>query len=250
MPISEHSFFPLWLGFVLTINGASKYLFKKSLLGKMKRRFILLFLISIPFWWMFEIINLHLQNWYYLFPRPVGQIEYLVRASISFSTVIPAVLSTAFLFEEILKKTKWLKKRKVYFSLYLPHVSIIFGILLLTLTIALPRIAFPFTWISLFFVFDPINYLEGKPSILKEVKDGNWTIPVSIAASTLFTGFFWEFWNFYSMPKWQYSLPFVNFLRIFEMPTLGFLGYPFFGLELYSFVNLCSLYKKTTKPEG
>jgi hypothetical protein len=52
---------------------------------------------------------------------------------------------------------------------------------------------------------------------------------------TLFTGFWWEFWNFYSMPKWIYTIPYVDFWRIFEMPLLGYGGYPFFGLIAYSY---------------
>lgn len=41
-----------------------------------------------------------------------------------------------------------------------------------------------------------------------------------------------------SLPKWIYDTPGVNFLHIFEMPLLGYLGYLPFSLELYSIYKL------------
>jgi hypothetical protein len=34
----------------------------------------------------------------------------------------------------------------------------------------------------------------------------------------------------YTPEYWQYSIPFVNIWRLFEMPVLGFLGYLPFGI--------------------
>ena len=45
-------------------------------------------------------------------------------------------------------------------------------------------------------------------------------------------------WNFYSYPKWVYHVPYVDFLRIFEMPLLGYGGYLPFGLELFALYQL------------
>jgi hypothetical protein len=45
-------------------------------------------------------------------------------------------------------------------------------------------------------------------------------------------GFFWEAWNFYSYPKWVYHVPFVSWLKLFEMPLLGYGGYLPFALEV------------------
>jgi hypothetical protein len=38
-------------------------------------------------------------------------------------------------------------------------------------------------------------------------------------------------WNFYSLAKWTYHVPFVQRFEIFEMPILGYAGYLPFGLE-------------------
>ena len=55
---------------------------------------------------------------------------------------------------------------------------------------------------------------------------------------TLITGFWWECWNFYSLPKWIYTIPYVGFWKVFEMPFFGYLGYPFFGLIVFSYAAL------------
>ena len=55
----------------------------------------------------------------------------------------------------------------------------------------------------------------------------------SLCAGALVCGLFWEMWNFWTYPKWQYSISFVDFARVFEMPLLGYGGYLPFGLETY-----------------
>ncbi|MBW2675319.1 MAG: hypothetical protein JRD89_18220 [Deltaproteobacteria bacterium] len=38
-------------------------------------------------------------------------------------------------------------------------------------------------------------------------------------------------WNWKSLAKWGYSIPFVHRYPIFEMPILGYAGYLPFGIE-------------------
>ncbi len=97
-----------------------------------------------------------------------------------------------------------------------------------------PRYAFPLAWLFLFFLLDPINYLSERPSILASVSRSDWRPVVTLALGTLLAGFFWEFWNFYAHPKWIYTIPFVGFLKVFEMPLLGYGGYLLFGLEIFA----------------
>ena len=49
--------------------------------------------------------------------------------------------------------------------------------------------------------------------------------------AALVCGFFWEMWNFYSLARWTYSIPYVQRFHLFEMPILGYGGYLPFGLE-------------------
>lgn len=235
--ISEHSFFFLWLGYILTINAFSKWFLGKSLLLRMGWSFLLLFLVSIPFWWFFEFLNLFVRNWSYVFPRTVGPFEYTIRASISFSTVVPAVLSTSFLFYHSFVKVRKFKGVKVLANPRMLLMLTFGGFLSFILIVLLPQISFPLLWLGVLLITEPINVFFGFPSLLGRLKKGDWTLVVSVACATLFTGFWWELWNFYSMPKWVYHIPYVGFFKVFEMPILGFLGYPFFGLEVYSFTG-------------
>jgi len=90
-----------------------------------------------------------------------------------------------------------------------------------------PNEAFPFVWVAPILILEPIAYYNGVPCILLEVKRGHFLPLVAITTSTLINGFWWECWNFYSDPKWIYTIPYVGFWKIFEMPALGYLGYPF-----------------------
>jgi len=43
----------------------------------------------------------------------------------------------------------------------------------------------------------------------------------------------WEFWNYWALTKWTYTVPFFGNVKIFEMPVLGFLGFPPFAVECW-----------------
>ena len=87
-------------------------------------------------------------------------------------------------------------------------------------------------------ILEPIAYISDLPSLLREVAEGRLLLTVSVMVSTLFIGILWELWNFYSLPKWVYHIPYAGFYRIFEMPALGYLGYPFFGLIVFSWTSV------------
>jgi hypothetical protein len=50
----------------------------------------------------------------------------------------------------------------------------------------------------------------------------------------LICGLLWEFWNFWARAKWIYTVPFFEKLKLFEMPLLGFLGFPTFAVSAYA----------------
>jgi hypothetical protein len=103
---------------------------------------------------------------------------------------------------------------------------------------AWPQIFFPFAWLSLFFILEPINIWLGNHSLTRWMREGNWSPVLALWLGVLTTGFFWEMWNYYSYPKWIYEIPWGDWLRIFEMPLLGYGGYLPFALELYAFTHL------------
>ena len=102
--LSEYSFFPLWVGYILLVNGLSEVIAGTSLLRRMRWSFLWLFIASIPMWWFFEYMNSFVQNWHYLFAHPISLLHYDIQASVDFSTVVPAVLSTSDLVFQLLRR--------------------------------------------------------------------------------------------------------------------------------------------------
>ncbi len=232
---SEYSFFPLWLGYIFTLNAASETLYRDSLMKRTGWRFIFLFVASIPLWWFFEWVNSYLQNWHYALQHPISPLHYAVRASIDFSTVVPAVLSSTFLFLRFLRARQIGKCRAVAIDRWWLAVAVVIGLTSFYLMQAFPRQTFPLAWIAPFLIIEPVLYISGLPSLLGQIAKGDWTLTISAMAATLFTGFFWELWNYHSLPKWYYTVPYVDFWKVFEMPILGYAGYPFFGIIVLSY---------------
>ena len=238
--LSEYSFFPLWLGYILTVNGISDAVFQTSLLRVMRSRLLWLFAISVPLWWFFEVVNRLVRNWEYVIPHPISDLHYVVQASIDFSTVVPAVLSTAFAAYKILECSApalaagppW-RVRPEYLVL-----SAVLGLASFLGFWLAPHETFALVWIAPILILEPVAYVAGFPSLLRTLEDGRYLLPISLMSATLFTGLFWEMWNYYSLPKWVYHVPYVGFWKIFEMPILGYLGYPFFGLIVFTWTSI------------
>ena len=230
----ENSFFLLWLGYALVVDGLNWKRSGTSLFCRNPKAYAGMFLLSIPGWWLFEFFNRFMQNWHYLFNRPVGLLEYGLRASLHFSVVIPAVLSTAELWRSIPLPAGSEFWHRLAISRGKMSACIFLGIVMLAAVMFFPLYCFPLIWIALYLVFDSINYLRGSSSLFHFLEQGNWRPLLDLALGALTCGFFWEMWNYYALPKWVYTIPFVDVLHVFEMPLLGYLGYLPFGLEVYA----------------
>ena len=239
-------YFPIvWLGYILTIDAIIYKLRGSSLISNRFRRFLGMVLISALFWWIFEFANISITNWSYQGLEGVSRGISGAASSgsstlrslfgtLSFATVLPAFFETVELIRSIhLFDNKKLKKTH-NISKTLLHSMIGLGIISLILPILFPRYTFPLVWVSFFLLLDPINYLHKQPSIIGHLKDKRLVIPLSLLLAGIIMGFFWEFWNYWAVPKWSYDVPFVGFFKIFEMPILGYLGYFPFAFELYA----------------
>jgi hypothetical protein len=237
-PVSANSFLPLWLGYVATVNGLSEVLYRESLLSKLGRSFALLFLISIPFWWFFELIDFALKCWHYEFDGNIFEVGFSVRASMSFGTVIPALLSTAFLLYRCFEGQGW-RLQTAPLRIHRPclFLSTFLGVVAFALLWLVPKIAFPLVWIAPLITVEPLLYQLRYASFLDHVERGDWCLPVSVAGSALICGLLWELWNEYSHLRWVYAVPNLGFWKVFEMPVLGYFGYPFFGLIAYRYAT-------------
>ncbi len=242
-------FFPLWLGFTLTVDGLTYWRKGTSLLTRSSRAYLGLFLTSIPVWWLFEVINLRTQNWFYLGSSKFSPFWFFVLSSICFSVVIPAVFGSA----ELVSSFDWVRRLKPWLVIHddrrTTTLFFIAGWVMLALMLIWPVYFFPFVWISVYFITEPINVWLGNRSLTDSLRNGDWRPIVSLFLGVLMTGFFWEMWNYFSFPKWIYHVPGVGFLKIFEMPLLGYGGYLPFSLELFALYHLVTglLGKKSSR---
>ncbi|MBI4632444.1 MAG: hypothetical protein HY742_00920 [Deltaproteobacteria bacterium] len=231
-------FFPLWLGYGLAVDALVFCRRGDSLFTRDRRSFAELFLCSVPAWWLFELINLRTENWLYEGKEYFSAVRYFLFSSLSFSTVMPAMFGTA----ELAGTFRWIdvRKRVMPFPVRPAFLRGMFaaGGLMLALLLVWPRYFFPFVWLALYFLLEPINFRLGNRTLVGYLAGGDWRPVLALAASGPICGFFWEMWNFYSFPRWVYRIPFVDVVHVFEMPLAGYAGYLTFPLELFALYHL------------
>jgi hypothetical protein len=239
VPLSDHYFFPLWLGYILVVDGLVLRRTGTSPLSRAGWRIAWLFVTSVPLWWIFELFNEAVENWSYHTRVDYGPLGYALLASIAFSTVIPAVLTTSELVRSFgwnpLSRLPGMKQTRArLIGLHL------LGWAMLAAIVVWPGYAFPLVWLSMIFLLDPLLTWIGGRSLGWFVSRGDWSPLFNLALATLICGWCWEMWNFYSLPKWTYDVPHVEWLHIWEMPLLGYGGYIPFGLEVWTIFAFCS----------
>jgi hypothetical protein len=231
-------FFPLWLGYCLAVDGWVFHRKGSSLLTRSPRAYAGLFLVSAPAWWLFEAINLRTQNWVYEGRELFTFAGYATLATLSFSTVIPAVFGSAELFSTF----GWLRRARrgpvIRPTRAVTAGFFVAGWAMLALMLAWPRYFFPFVWLSVYFILAPVNVWLGHRSLGHHTARGDWRPVLALWGGVLLTAFFWEMWNYLAFPKWVYRVPFVDFVHIFEMPILGYGGYLPFSMELFDLYHL------------
>jgi hypothetical protein len=231
-------FFPLWLGYALAVDALTFRRKGTSLLTRDPGAYALLFLMSAPAWWLFEALNWRTQNWAYDGRQFFSDLEYALLATFSFSTVMPAVFGTA----ELVSTFGWLKAvgrgPRIIPTRATSLGVFVAGWVMLALLLLWPTYCFPFLWLSVYFILEPLNVWLGHRSLTEYTGVGDWRPILALWLGCLICGFFWEMWNYCSYPKWVYRVPFVDFLRVFEMPLLGYGGYLPFSLELYALYHL------------
>jgi hypothetical protein len=234
---SVYVFFPLWLGYTLAIDALVFARTGSSMLSRSSRDYLKLFGVSAPAWWLFEAINLRTMNWDYLGQDQFSIIEGVLIGTLCFSTVMPAVFETA----ELIRTFRW-TERFVSGPRIQPTKPVcvgmfISGLAMLVLMFGWPTYFYPFVWGSVSLIVEPINIWTGRRHCFECLRDGNWRPLIALSLGALTCGFFWEMWNYFAYPKWIYHTPGVEFLKVFEMPLLGYIGYLFFAWELYALRN-------------
>lgn len=229
----RHTFTPLWLGYVLVMNALAFRRSGHSLLTDRPGFLLGLFPASAAFWWLFEHLNRFVGNWTYTGTAATGGLDYFLQATLPFSSVLPAVASTwAWLntfprFDAMGTSLPF----RMDFNAGWAVVALSSGLLALACIGLYPRALFAMLWIAPLFVFLGLQKLLVGETLLAPLARGDWRALLQPAAAALVCGLFWELWNWGSLAKWHYAIPYVQRFHLFEMPLLGYSGYLPFGIE-------------------
>ena len=225
----QHTFFPLWLGFILAMDG---WVFRRSgasLFARRRATFFLLFPVSALSWWYFEFLNRFVQNWWYPDRLDFGPVHYLVYSSLCFSTVLPAIFEIhAWLTSFPSLRVRYARGPRER----IPGAAAFFfavGAVLLPLIPLFPDPLFFATWIAPLALLAGALGLAGVESPFDPIKNGDWSAAITLALAALICGFLWETWNFPSSPRWEYAVPYLDRFHLFAMPAVGYTGYLPFG---------------------
>ena len=230
-----------WWSYILIVDAVIYRLKGNSLIVNRTREFFLMIPWSICIWVIFEAANLSLENWYYI-NLPHSTVERWLGYAVAYGTVLPGMFETA----ELLESLGLFKKSKIKKTALSPgahSVLILLGAVCLVSSVLVPEYFFPLIWVGFIFLLEPLNYRFGSKSLLKDLEEGNPKQIWLLLVAGLICGFLWEFWNFWALSKWVYTVPFFERAKGFEMPFLGFLGFPPFAIQAYVMYNFISLFR-------
>jgi hypothetical protein len=250
--VQEHTFTPLWLGYIVIVNAATFTRTGRCMMLHRSSYLLSLFFLSAAFWWLFEYLNRFVQNWYYVGIADVTPLEYFFRATIPFSTVLPAVLGTVELLTSYPAVSAGLDRFRpirFYGTKQVSWALLILSCLGLSGIGHWPNYLFPLVWVGPLLLVVSLQELAARPTVLSSLMQGDWRGVWIPALAALICGFFWELWNWKSLVHWEYAIPFVHRFQLFEMPLLGYAGYLPFGIECVVAADLCSS-RRTVAKQG
>ncbi|KPJ59663.1 MAG: hypothetical protein AMJ42_01850 [Deltaproteobacteria bacterium DG_8] len=240
-PFASWFYYLAWWPYILIIDSLIYRIKRNSLIMDRKGEFLLMLFWSVLFWTFFEAVNLIIKNWYYVNVVPILAIRWL-GYGVAYATVLPALFETTELLESVgLFKNSSVKPLSV--NRFWITSLLVLGIVCVIGVFSYPIYCFPLIWASFIFLLEPINYRWGGKSILRDWEKGSLRKFYLLLVAGFICGMLWEFWNFWASTKWIYTVPFFEELKLFEMPVLGFLGFPPFTVECYVLYNFISLFR-------
>lgn len=221
-----------WSGYILLVDALVFRAQSSSWLTTRRKEFLLLLPISIILWLIFEGYNQFIDNWHYV-GLPENFFARVFGYAWSFATIWPAILETNefLLVNGVFAKTR---VRPFLFSRPALNLLLVVGPAFLAIPILFPsRWWAVLVWTGFVFLFDPLNFRRGLPSLITELRQGRPQLLLTLMFSGLICGFLWEFWNYWAAAKWFYTVPLWGKVKLFEMPVVGYLGFPAFALEVF-----------------
>jgi hypothetical protein len=225
-----------WTGYILAMDAAVFRVRGRSLLRSEPQAFVWMAVLSIFLWLVFEAYNLQLHNWTYVGLPRNEYVRYLGYGW-SFATIWPGVLETTdFLLATLFRKRGPAPEppdsRKPVIGWILPGLAML--IFPLVAPFYMQAYLFALVWLGFIAVADPLNYRARRPSVWGDLSQGYRARLWALLLAGFLCGILWEFWNYWASAKWLYIFPILEQYRLFEMPVLGFLGFPAFAVEIFA----------------
>ncbi len=226
-----------WIGWLWTVDAAIGWVggvrFRDGRLTELGAMLVW----SVPFWCIFEAYNLVLDNWTYVF-LPRSEVIQALFAALAFATVLPACFFHAAFFEA----AGWLDLRgRPLRGRAMQAVEAfvgVFGALCIVLPLVWPQGCFWMVWGALLGVPAVLTYRLGAPSLLRDLEQGRPARLVRLFVGGSLAGGLWEGLNYWARTKWVYTVPGFEEYKLFEMPLLGFVGFPFLALSAFEAYSL------------
>ena len=230
-----------WTGFLIFADAIVWHARRDSWIRSDSREFVVLALVSIPLWVLFEGYNLVIRNWHYVGLPENPALRYLGYAW-SFATIWPALFLGAELIS-VWRRPAPLKRGPTYDGVGRRFS----GAEILSMAVGAVMLASPFfvsrgvaqymaapVWLGFIFLLDPVNAHLGAESLWRDWRAGRRGRLINLTLSGFLCGVLWELWNYWSRAKWIYAVPIMEHLKIFEMPVPGYFGFPAFALECFT----------------
>jgi hypothetical protein len=233
-PLSDYWYGICWYGFLLAGDAWVLRRQGRSLLACARRDLFLMIGVSAAGWWGFELANTALfNNWGYSASPDVPLWAQRLRSTFFFSSLLPATWVAALVALALpwarrpVAIPRWSPSRRALVLLGLA------GVAAAIVARLVPALSLPLALVALVLALDPVNHARGRPSLLACAARGDARLPIGLVASSLVAGLVGEGWNYPASPRWTYDVPFIGFAHVFEMPLLGYLGYPMLALALF-----------------
>ncbi len=226
-------FTPLvWTGYILIIDAVIAFRRGESPITARRAEFLLTLPLSIACWYVFEGINLLLGNWTYV-NLPESAAARWIGYAWSYATIFPGILLTAGLIETFIGGALRVR-RPIDFGRRTETTFFVAGLILFVITLLFPSRYLCFLpWVSVLLWLEGMNDRLRIGSFAAMFRRGDYSIFASLLIAGAVCGLLWEFWNYWAGTKWQYHVPYLPDVKLFEMPVLGYLGFPPFALECY-----------------
>jgi hypothetical protein len=227
-----------WTGFILVADALVWKRRGNSWIRNHPAELLFMACVSVPLWVVFEMYNKYsIRNWYYIGLPDLLLLRYFGYVW-SFATILPAMFETADLVSSVRQRRAPanrldpVPRQRIGTAGWL---AVSAGAVMVTVPIFIHStyLAAP-VWLGFILLIDPLNARAGHESILGDWSRGQTGRLINLLLAGLICGVLWEFWNYWGGTKWIYNVPILPEIKIFEMPILGYGGFPPFAVECFA----------------